>query len=52
MAEGLSIMDNTGGRWYEVERYRLKGKVLVQEGDRPTAVAAEGSLLDALEVAP
>ncbi len=30
LAEALTLVDPTGGRWYAPERYRLKGALLLQ----------------------
>jgi hypothetical protein len=35
LAEALTVVDNTGERFYEAELYRLKGELLLaQEGKR------------------
>jgi predicted ATPase len=31
LAEALTVVDNTGERWYEAELYRLKGQLTLQK---------------------
>jgi predicted ATPase len=56
--EALTLVHRTGERCYEAELYRLKGELLLQEGQRPKAhgteqqvAEAEQSLRQALAVA-
>src|SRR4029434_6108734 len=41
LAEALAVMDDTGGRRYEAELYRIKGELLLQQAvsDAPQAEA-------------
>ena len=48
VTEGLAVAQATGERYYEPELHRLRGELLLGQGDR---VAAEASFGCALEVA-
>ena len=48
LTEAFEMMEQNGGRQWEAELYRLKGELLLAQGDK---VAAEDSLLRAIEVA-
>ena len=48
LAEALALVEETNERFYEAELYRLKGKLLLLQGDEGEA---ESSLHEAIEVA-
>jgi predicted ATPase len=53
-AEGLTIAEETGERWYEAELYRLKGELTLQSSvQRPESRVkeAEACFLKAIEIA-
>jgi predicted ATPase len=50
LAEALTLVDATGGRWYEPELYRLKGALLLQRSWDNQA-DAETCFHDALDLA-
>jgi len=52
LTEALTVVDDTGGRYYEAELYRLKGELLlVRDALRSPVVEAEASLYQALAIA-
>jgi predicted ATPase len=52
LTEALTAVDDTGGRYYEAELYRLKGELLlVRDAPRPQVVEAEASFRQALALA-
>ena len=52
LTEALTAVDDTGGRYYEAELYRLKGELLlVRDAPRPQVVDAEASFRQALALA-
>jgi predicted ATPase len=48
LAEALAFVEKTGERYYEAEIYRLKGELLLRQGDEADA---EASFHEAIEVA-
>jgi predicted ATPase len=50
LLEALALVDTTGERWYEVELYRLKGALLLQQSS-DNATEAESCFHHALEIA-
>jgi len=50
LAEALTLVETTGERWYEVELYRLKGALLLQQSSDHYA-EAESCFHHALEIA-
>jgi predicted ATPase len=48
LADALTMVEETGERYWEAEIYRVRGELLLRQGD---AVAAEASLHKAIEVA-
>jgi predicted ATPase len=55
LAEALAFVEKTGERYYEAEIYRLRGELLLMQGDEAEAEAsfhyAEGCFQHAIEVA-
>jgi predicted ATPase len=51
VAEALVQAEAKGEGWWEAELYRLKGKLLLQEGGTPAVLEAEASVRQALTVA-
>ena len=41
LAEALAMVDATGERWWEAELYRLRGKLLFQEGRTPSQTTSQ-----------
>jgi predicted ATPase len=50
LTEALTVVDNTGERWYEAELYRLKGALLLQQS-LDNQVEAESCFHHALDIA-
>ncbi|MEE8303369.1 MAG: hypothetical protein V3S24_13150, partial [Candidatus Tectomicrobia bacterium] len=48
--EAFAVMDNTGERWWEAEMYRLKGQLLLKQGDSNVR-QAETCLHQAIDIA-
>jgi predicted ATPase len=48
--EGLTVLDKTGERYYEAELHRLKGELLLQQGN-PDELQAEACFRQALGIA-
>jgi predicted ATPase len=48
LAEAFALVEETDGRYWEAELYRLKGELLLMQGDE---AEAEASFLHAVEVA-
>src|SRR5262249_34269225 len=51
LEQALAWAERTGERWYVAELLRIKGELLLQQENRDSVAAAEGSFKRALELA-
>ena len=41
LSEAFEVIDESGGRWYEAELYRLKGELLLQQANQKSKIETE-----------